>query len=228
LVSSSAFGGLVKAQILVHDKNGKIPTLSKDGQEGKDQIKALFNPSQYSIDKTNTFASMQVPGRESSIIQFVRGESETLSLELFFDTYTYESSKDVREYTNKIRDLLNIDPEIHAPRICSFVWGKGGFTGVIEKAIITYTMFLSNGTPVRAKVNLTFRQYQKTEQEEARLSSPDKTKRITITDGDSLWLIAAEEYGDPAKWRAIADANNIDNPLALEPGTEIIIPKIEI
>jgi hypothetical protein len=219
--SSSPSGGLVKAQILVHDKNGMQP------KGGKDQIKALFNPSQYTIDKTNTFASMQVPGRESSIIQFVRGESETLSLELFFDTYTYESGKDVREYTNKIRDLLNVNPEIHAPPICSFVWGKGGFTGVIEKAIVTYTMFLSNGTPVRAKVNLTFRQYQKPEQGEARLSSPDKIKRITIANGDSLWLIAAEEYGDPSKWRAIADANNIDNPLVLEPGTEIIIPKIE-
>lgn len=223
---SSDTGELVKAQILVHDKNGNIPTISKDGKtkEGKDQIKALFNPSQYSIDKSNTFASMQVPGRESSIIQFVRGESETLSLELFFDTYTYESSKDVREYTNKVRNLLNVDKDLHAPPICSFVWGKGGFTGVIEKATVTFTMFLSNGTPVRAKVNLTFRQYQKTE---ARLSSPDKTKRMTIANGDSLWLIAAEEYGDPAKWRAIADANNIANPLVLEPGMEIIIPKIE-
>ena len=99
--SSAAVGELVKAQILVHDKNGNIPTNSKDGE---DQIKALFNPTQYSIDKSNTFASMQVPGRESSIIQFVRGESETLSLELFFDTYTYESSKDVRDYTDKVRD----------------------------------------------------------------------------------------------------------------------------
>ena len=99
--SSAADGELVKAQILVHDKNGNRPTNSKDGE---DQIKALFNPSQYSIDKSNTFASMQVPGRESSIIQFVRGESETLSLELFFDTYTYESSKDVRDYTDRVRD----------------------------------------------------------------------------------------------------------------------------
>ena len=104
---------------------------------------------------------------------------------------------------------------------------KGGFTGVIEKATITYTMFLNNGTPVRAKMNLTFRQYQKPEQGKDEPSSPDKTKRITITNGDSLWLIATEEYGDPAKWRAIADANNLDNPLVLEPGTEIIIPKIE-
>ena len=167
--SSTATGELEKAQILVHDQNGII--------QRENPIKALFNPNQYSIEKSNTFASMQVPGRESSIIQFVRGESETLSLELFFDTYTYESSKDVREYTNKIRNLLNIDKELHAPRICSFVWGQGTyFTGVIERATVTYTMFLNNGKPVRAKMNLTFRQYQKTEKEEARLASPDKTK----------------------------------------------------
>ena len=39
-------------------------------------------------------------------------------------------------------------------------------------------------------MNLTIKQYQKAEQEEARLSSPDKTKRRTIANGDSLWLIA--------------------------------------
>ena len=223
-MSSSAFGKLQKAHILIHDKNGNI--------QYDNPVEALFNPTQYVIDKTNTFASMQVPGRESSIIQFVRGESETLSLELFFDTYTYHQSKDVREYTKKVRDLLEVDPDIHAPRICSFVWGTGGlgkpyFTGFVEKATTTFTMFLSDGTPVRAKMNLTIKQYQKTIEEEARLSSPDKTKRRIITNGDSLWLIAAGEYGDPAKWRVIADVNNINNPLALEPGMEIIIPKID-
>ena len=45
-------------------------------------------------------------------------------------------------------------------------------------------------------------------------------------EGDALWRIAAEEYGDPAQWRPIAAANNITNPRVLEPGTELIIPSI--
>lgn len=222
--SSTEVDKCKKAHIYIHDRDGNF--------QPSEYIEALFNPTQYVIDKSNTFASMQVPGRESSIIQFVRGESESLSLELFFDTYTYHSSRDVRDYTNKVRGLLNIDKDIHAPRICSFVWGRGGldkpnFTGIVEKATTTFTMFLEDGTPVRARMNLTIKQYQKTAEEEARESSPDKTKRRTVTNGDSLWLIAAQEYGNSAMWRAIADANDINNPLLLEPGMDLIIPKIE-
>jgi len=221
---ASAFGKLQKAHILIHDQNGKI--------QYNNPIEVLFNPQQYSIDKSNQFANMPIPGRQSPIIQFVRGESETLSLELFFDTYTYHSRQDVRDYTHKIKNLLNIVGNIHAPPVCSFVWGKADkdkpyFTGIIEKATTTYTMFIADGTPVRAKMNLTLRQFQAPENNEVKLSSPDKTKRMTITSGDSLWMIAAKEYGDPAKWRILADVNGIDNPLVLEPGTEIIVPKLE-
>jgi hypothetical protein len=211
--------GPPKACIYVHDKNGK--------KTNNKFFEALFNPNQYVIDKSNTFASMQVPGLESSIIQFVRGESESLSLELFFDTYTYHSSKNVTEYTNKVRDLLNINEEIHAPPICTFEWGKENFTGIVEKATTTYTMFLEDGTPVRARINLTLKQYQMGAKEAPKLKSSDRTRRRTVTDGDSLWLIAAQEYGSPSMWRAIADANDIDDPLVLKPGIDLIIPKIE-
>ena len=37
----------------------------------------------------------------------------------------------------------------------------------------------------------------------------------------------AEVYDNPSMWRVIADANDIDNPLVLEPGIDSIIPKIE-
>lgn len=223
--ASAAVDKFQKAHILIHDVNGDI--------QYNDPVEVLFNPQQYSIDKTNQFANMPIPGRQSPIIQFVRGESETLSIELFFDTYTYHSSQDVRDYTNRIVNLLKIDGKLHAPPICSFVWGKGGkekpyFTGIIEKATTTYTMFLHDGTPVRAKMNLSLRQYGKQLEEEGiRPASPSKSKRRIIINGDSLWLIAFKEYGDPNKWRVIASANNIDNPLSLEDGIEIMVPPLE-
>lgn len=59
---------------------------------------------------------------------------------------------------------------------------------------------------------------------------PDSTgesdlKTRVVEEGDTLWDIAAEEYGDPTKWPVIADANDIDNPRNLEVGTTLVIPE---
>jgi nucleoid-associated protein YgaU len=42
--------------------------------------------------------------------------------------------------------------------------------------------------------------------------------------GDSLMSIAYQEYGDSALWRAIALANDIDDPLRLPTGLELRVP----
>ncbi len=44
--------------------------------------------------------------------------------------------------------------------------------------------------------------------------------------GDRIDNIAAEEYGDPELWRPIADANNLDDPSWLEPGTMLVLPRL--
>jgi nucleoid-associated protein YgaU len=36
--------------------------------------------------------------------------------------------------------------------------------------------------------------------------------------------LAAALLGDPALWRDIADANGIDDPLNVAPGTRLVIP----
>jgi len=43
---------------------------------------------------------------------------------------------------------------------------------------------------------------------------------------DSLALIAYEEYGSPTLWRHIAEDNNIDNPLDLQPGQILSVPAL--
>ncbi len=207
----------MKAFLIFHDKNG--------GVDNGIQIPVMFNPQQYSINKTNQFASIAIPGRDSSVIQFVKGESESLSFELFFDTYTYQKGISVKDYTDQIKNNMNINPDIHAPPICTFSWGNVSFTGVIESLNTTFTMFLRDGTPVRAKMTLSLKQFQKINPG-PKLSSPTKTKMRTIVEGDSLWFIAFVEFGDPSKWKEIAAINNIQEPLDLKPGTQLIIPKI--
>lgn len=209
-------GNLQKASIVSFDQNG----------QKKDELKVLFNPEKYSIEKSNQFATQPIPGLDSPVIQFVRGDSEILSVDLFFDTYTYNNSEDVRNYTDKISKFLQVDPDMHAPPLCSFQWGNVIFTGVIEKIGKQFTMFERTGKPVRATVSISIRKYPSIEEQNKPTHSPDKTKRILVNQGDSLWQIAAREYGDPNKWRVIADANDIDKPWIIKAGLEIIVPPV--
>lgn len=192
--------------------------------EGGRRIEALFNPTQYNLDQGNQIAEIGVPGLGSPILQYVRGNARTLSMELFFDTY--ERQADVRRHTDAIYGLLAIDPETHAPPICLVVWGDFSLRCVLERVGGRFTMFLTDGTPVRATLNVTFKEYVDVAVEVRRtpLQSADHTKRRTARLGDTLSGIAGVEYGDPSRWRYIAEANNQDNPRTLSPGVLVIPP----
>jgi nucleoid-associated protein YgaU len=49
----------------------------------------------------------------------------------------------------------------------------------------------------------------------------------TLTDGDSLQSVAYKNYGDATRWRTIAEANGIDDPLTLRRGSQLSIPSLE-
>src|SRR5207247_40755 len=139
-----------------------------------------------------------------------------------------KGGSDVRKETKKISRLLEIDPTLHAPPPVRFVWGPFSFRAVIERLTQRFTMFREDGVPVRATLNVTFKEYKTIEEQlsERPTESSDWSKRRILTEKDLLSLIAAIEYGDPAVWRVIADANDIENPRLLESGREIRLPPL--
>ena len=206
---------LTKAKIIV------------DRGTSSETIDVLFNPNEYSLQSSNKFAWQTIPGLSVPIAQFISGEATTLTMDLFFDTY--EQGKDVRQYTTKISKLLDVDSDLHAPPVCSFVWGSLNFKGIIEKVSQKYTMFLDVGTPVRATLNVSFRAWQSMKQqfENTPRQSADRTKQTVLKEGEHLWMIADNEYENPGMWREIAKANEIDNPRKLEIGRKLIVPRLE-
>ena len=213
-----------------------------NGQHKGTRFEVLFNPAEYSIEKGNTFQSTSLPGLATPVTQFVTGNADTLSMELYFDTYAKSSRhpnvvqrEDVRNYTRKIANLMEIDPTLHAPPIVEFTWGPPlgtpegiQFQGILEKVSQKFTFFLDDGTPVRATLSVSFKEYKTVKQQldEMKYQSADRTKRREVKDGEALWLFAAAEYGDPEKWRVIADHNQIENPRIVVPGTQLELPPL--
>ncbi len=211
-------GTLEKAIISVRDPDPKKDTEIK-------QIKVLFNPEKYSLEKV---AAWEEKGKKKTL-EFVGISRKSFAIELFYDTY--ESREDVRNYTNEIVQLM--DPTVEykgkkAPPVCLFSWGGFNFRGIIEKVTQNFTLFLSSGIPVRAVLNVGFKQFSYPD-EQARGNPPgDPTKIRRVKEGETLNLIAAWEYGDPKLWRVIADANQdrIANPRLLTPGLILVIPAL--
>ncbi|AGB49813.1 LysM domain-containing protein [Methanomethylovorans hollandica DSM 15978] len=208
-------------------KKGFIEILN--GNKKGEQIEILYFPPEYSFEKSNTFAEISIPGLEAPYLQYVKGNTGSITLEAFYDTY--EAGTDVRDFTKQLSDLMNIDPKIHAPPNLHFIWGMSSqepFACVLERVTTRFTMFNSDGIPVRARLSITLKEFKIGLNERERVvESSDRTKLYVTKQGDSLWSIAYREYGDPALWRHIADANKIHDPRSLEMGMELVIPSVE-
>lgn len=205
----------------------KLSITPLDGKKEGQPISALFNPKEYTISKSVPWNPQAASGLDAPEVQFTTGQGATLNLELFFDTY--EDGSNVRQHTDKLHNLALIDETIHRPPRVLVSWNQLSFQGVIESINHRFTMFLEDGTPVRATCTLTLREAESAveqRQEDRGNQSPDHAKIHAVRRGETLQSIAAEEYEDPAEWRRIADANGIDDPFKLDPGRRLLIPPI--
>ncbi|KQO75725.1 5'-nucleotidase C-terminal domain-containing protein [Rhizobium sp. Leaf262] len=55
-------------------------------------------------------------------------------------------------------------------------------------------------------------------------TTPAAAGKYVVARGDSLWKIAAEKYGNGAKWKKIAEANALKRPNHIEVGEELNVP----
>ena len=218
---------LEKLQIIPEREGGNLQF--DDGAA----IVAMFNPDELSFNGSVGWEKQKAAQRDVPELQFTSSEPRTVSVKLLFDTYDTQdvSKKDVRkEYTDKLLKLTLVHGDKHRPPVCKLRWGSAGyfFQCVIERLEQRFTLFMEDGTPVRAVVTCSFKEWRTNHDDlvrQARQSS-DIVKVKMVRRGDSLSGIAAEEYLDPAKWRPIALANDIDDPLRLSVGRPLTVPKL--
>ena len=209
-------------------------------EDGSTQIPALYNPEKYSVNKSVQYAEIGIPGLDEPVLQFIRGQNEKVTLDLFFDTTEQgmvDNVVDVRTLTLPVYSLLKVDTNTHAPPRFTIEWGSGqslfgqGSTSslcVMESMNEEFTLFAPTGEPLRAKLAVTIRmaatvtlQFQETPR-----NSPNRTTVVMVVRGQNITDIAYQQYGDPTQWRPIAEANGIANPRFLDPGTTLTVPSL--
>jgi nucleoid-associated protein YgaU len=213
-----------------------IEVLPDPGALAGPALEVQFNPTEYTLTKGAQLAEIPIPGLDQPIIQFVRGQTETMSVELFFDSTeggTGAGATSVTDLTDEFYELIKIDPGSHAPPVLLFKWGEE-FPGLryVFKCVVAsvrqqFTFFSPTGTPLRAKLTVELREYKSLTDQiiELNLQSADQTKSHVVLEGETLSSISYQEYGDPTVWRQIAEANDIVDPLSLAPGTILAVPR---
>jgi hypothetical protein len=142
--------------------------------------------------------------------------------------------------------MVKIRGDEHAPPICLFTWGQTGIAGssfygswasqkrengfkcVIESIRQRFTLFSTEGIPLRATLTVGLKEYKSVQDQIAELNpqSADQTHAYTVRQGETLSDIANSVYGDPNEWRPIAEHNGVTDPLAVAAGSILTIPPL--
>jgi Contractile injection system tube protein/LysM domain len=192
--------------------------------ENDARLRVSYNPEEYKLEQGNNFAEVGIPGLPTPPLQYVRGRARALSMDLFFDAHESPDPEGVRTATGRLLQLLDKWPATKAPPRLLFVMGRFTFRCVLVDASQRYTMFRPNGTPVRATVSVRFQEYSEPELEVQRGIFVGPPTLHNTAAGQTLDRLAAQYLGDPSRWREIAKANGIVDPLNLVPGTPLQIP----
>lgn len=147
------------------------------------------------------------------------------------DDYTFDVAKAIKDIKNLI---YKYQGSIHGPYYLKISWGNlfkadKPFQCRLESFDVDYELFKSDGSPLRAKINCSFKQYLSPKQAEAiaNRSSPDLSHVITVREYDTLPVLCQQVYGDPSYYLEVAKINGLRNVHRLTPGQQILFPPIE-
>ncbi len=211
--------------------------------DGTAPIPVYFNPTEYSISKSNEWKYDKVTGTSFPPAQFGGGNPRELSLSLLLDASLLSKEAHIRGVTNELFRMMEVPGGQGAggagsvPPFVTFHWGQETtFKAVCTQLTVAFKLFRANGDPIRADVKMTLKQAVTASTASAnganRGGNPTTRANAghgvhTVKDGDSLPSIAYEAYGDPTTWRAIAEANDIENPMHLRRGRALSLPKLD-
>lgn len=188
------------------------------------KVTCQFNPKDFSISKNIKWVQKVVNGKNTGVWEFAGGEAQDLVVDLIFDTS--DTGSDVRTKYENLLKMAEIDTSKQntktlkgEPPECKFQWGSFlSFSGVIKSIGQEFILFKADGTPLRARIKVTFAETANPPTAQNPTTRTESRKVWIVREGETLDWIAYKEYGNSAHWRHIAESNDLENPLELHPG----------
>lgn len=223
----SAGGSKAHATLKLYDaKPASVGGAQLASQHG--EIKFQFNPKELSIQKSAKWERKPARNaKKASAPEFTGADPCKLTLEMFFDAELGSVVEPVEALFRCCVPTEDTRQNMKAvPPLVQLSWGTiTSFPGFITSVQAKYTLFAPDGTPIRATCSVSIEEMPGDPLGQNPTSGALSAHAVhKVIAGDSLASIAFREYGDPAMWRPLAEANNIDDPIRLPVGMTLIVP----
>ena len=194
------------------------------------RYEAMFNPETFSMDTTFNYCTEESPGSTSSPAKFRNIEPRSFSLELLVDgTGASGEKREVLADIALFEACVGYYGKIHRPSYLVVSWGLFIYHCVLTSYTVNYKLFRPNGTPLRAVITATFKEF-KPKLLESLLnlkSSPDLTHYHRNSDGDQLFMISQDTYDTPQYNVQLAEFNELDTIRKLDRGDNLVMPPLK-
>lgn len=197
----------------------------------RNEITLQINPNSLKYSMGVSYSKDKRIGISGKEIKFNACENSSLSFEILLDDtgiipLTRKSIVDTINFLEEV--FYNIDGETHEPNYLHINWGSFNYKGRVSSLSYDYTMFRSDGSPLRVKISTTITGYMDKlyESQIVQRRSPDLSRLITFKSGESIAYWCNEIYGDASYCVDVARYNNLSNFRNIQPGTSIMFPPL--
>ncbi|MFF4101452.1 LysM peptidoglycan-binding domain-containing protein [Streptomyces sp. NPDC001903] len=225
---------LVRASLAIHE-----PPIGQSTTPGAliKNFTFSFNPSRLSLGRRAQWkATPTAAVRDGAVPEFMGPEPREMTVEIFLDSSGRPGSNSVLKKVEALFSCCEVTAKSIAAKQPStpwvvFQWGSfstARFTAYVSSVDAAYSLFSTTGVPVRATCQVRLHEIPGKTKGQNPTSGALTAQRVhRVVAGDTLQSLAWREYGDANVWRAIAEANGIDDPSQLRTGTEVVLPAAE-
>lgn len=198
----------------------------------KEVVAFAFNPQTLQVRKASTWRANPTPNNpKAPPPQFIGTTQRTVTMQVLFDAWSSPEPSVGDRVDRLLSWTCPTKATVHTdrpqPPLVRLDWGglPGDLTCYLRDVTATYLLFDEQGEPTRATVDLVLEETPSS----ARAQNPTSggepgTRARTLVQGDTLASVAQAEYGDAGLWRALADANGIDDPMRAPVGQRLLVP----
>jgi hypothetical protein len=192
----------------------------------------MINPESIKWKRNIEYNQQQSAGSSSASQKYKSTPGDELSFDIVIDCTGVVDAKRV-DMAKEIGDLEKIifeyNGKIHRPNYVKIQWGKNTtFKSVLKSMDTSYTLFKPDGSPLRAKVALSFGQCIAPSEVEKKdkTESLDMSHMVDVVQGDTLPKLCDRICNDDSYYIQVAEYNKLHKFRHLVGGNKLVFPPI--